>query len=469
MKEDRKKALQEADDPAAEAILEVAEEVDGRVKQFEERLVKNEEQFRQQLKKQDELLDTISDRFEKMQPQRGPAITGGNPMREVIPENKRHLIGHARQVISSTMTQRGMPTGDTVMHTPEDMAAACLWFSVATKAQCSSRYALEMTQIRTQMDQIEKAFVEKYGGMTSEEMKASYAEGTDSTGGYLVPTPVAAEILRIAIDTAVVAPKCRQMPMVGKQMEIPNEATGVTVYWGSEAGTLTRGENTLGINLLDAKRLHGAATMSIEVLEDSIVGLTSYINQIMAEKIGWELDQELLEGDGTNFTGLNAESGINTVATTTGDAEAIVYDDIAMAIGAPNEASTEANSQWFMNKKMWSACLKIKDDNGFPILSQVPFSGAPTMAMLGYPVHKTSAISAFRTSGSNTSTSNIYFGDPRRIILGTRQDLRWQVTEFGPGWDTYQVDARLVGRFASTVGTPAAFVKITKGTHGFSS
>jgi HK97 family phage major capsid protein len=235
----------------------------------------------------------------------------------------------------------------------------------------------------------------------------------------------------------------------------------VSVYWADELGQTTQGEPVFAQNILTAKRLSGRASASIEAIEDSVIGLIPYIQNVMAERMGKELDQEALEGDGTNFTGLNAESGINSVSTTTTGGEEIAYIDLVKAVYAADESSVEDGSAWFMHRKMLATVVALVDTTGNPIFQPSIAGGVPN-TILGFPVYTTSAIDNSRLRNAET-TSNVYFGNPRRLIFGDRMGMRFDVTDTGPNWEYFAVDMRINGRWGFTVGTPAAFSVIVGG------
>ncbi len=394
-------------------------------------------------------------------------FSGGDRMLAVIPDDCKHLVRQAEQTVSydrRSAKLRGRDSDDLgQMVDPVFKAATALWFRTAMRLQLPKQYGGHQTELRETLDRLERGFDNVYGGYTDEQ-KAAYSGGSNATGGYLIPTAVAAEVLRIVQDNGVVVPRARHIPMSGLTLEIPNEATGVTVYWGAGAGggqggNLTAGEGTFGVNTLEAKRLHGRAAANIEAVDDSIVGLIPFITEVMAEKMARELDKEALEGTGTNFTGLNAEGGINTVSTTTSNGENVTFLDLVSAVYAADESSVEAGSAWFMHRKIFATVVGLTDSQGRPIFMPSVSPGIPG-TILGFPVYTTSVIATNTTRGATSNTSNMYFGDPKRLIFGDRQDLRFDVTETGPGWANYQIDMRLVGRFGFTVGTPAAFSRI---------
>ena len=333
---------------------------------------------------------------------------------------------------------------------PITYGAMDAWFQLSTAAQSknvSSALNLPAHEADEQMRKLGKALT-----------KAAFAEGSDSTGGYLVPDIIGAEVLRLALDSGVVTSRCRRIPMSSNKLELPSEATGVTTYWVNEAATLTGGENTLGLVTLHAKKIAGRATASIEVVEDSIIGFLPYVQSIMAEKIGRELDKELLQGDGTNFTGVNAESGVNAVyANSASTGGALTYAKLVGAMYAAGEQSSREGAAWFVKPAIMAEVVGLTDSNGQPIFQYANVQGSPYPTILGRPVFMTNVLTT--TSLGGVASGNFYFGDPMTLLLGTRTDMAWDVSD-APNWAKYQLDMRLVGRFGGAVGVASAWTKL---------
>jgi len=370
-------------------------------------------------------------------------------MLDAIPEDVRKYAS-----LFGLMKSRQEQNDSGRFENPSFKAASALWFDAAARLQCRNTNPAERAALGDRMEKLERAFADVY-----RTEKAAYTGGTDSTGGYTVPNIIEAEVLRIALDSSVVYSRGRKIPMTSDTLNIPNEATGFTVYFSAEAATLTGGENTLGTNLLTAKKIIGRATASIEATQDWIVAMMPYVQGIMAEGIGRKLDLEALEGTGTNFTGVVTESGVNSVATTTTDGAAITFQKLVKATFAAGEQSTRNSPSWFMNPKILAGVIGLIDTNGTPIFQYANVPGTPQLSILGYPVHASNALSVNITRGATGSTGNMYFGDPQKLIFGERMGMQWDVSD-APNWATYSLDMRLVTRKGFTVATPAAWTKV---------
>lgn len=339
---------------------------------------------------------------------------------------------------------------------PETALLAAEWFRTQIKLCLPRRFGGEQSKLYQQKLEYEQAL----GGLPIE--RKTLRESVDSSGGYLVPIAVAGEIQRMALDSSVVAGRCRRLPMTTKEVRVPSESTGVTVFFSNEGEQLSKGEPLFGERVLIAQRIHGRAAASIEVVEDSALALLPYLQNVFAEKIGATLDAEILEGT-DNFSGLNTEASISTIATTASDGEQVEFLDLVRTAYAATESSAIEGSVWYLHPRIMASVVGLLDSQGRPVFQPAPAAGVPS-TILGFSAFTTSSIATNVTRGSTSDTSNIYFGPPRRMLLGVRQDLRLDITDQGPGWERYEIDLRLVGRYAYTTGVPAAFARIVGAT-----
>ena len=465
-----KAAGEKHDDPVLDAVTEVCEFTVTRSKQQDERLEKQDAKLstvERSVVHETERVRTemetgfkmVADKLEAVQKRTsivsglsGSFFDSTDKVLAAIPESKRDLVRRSEAIIRSQAkgkVDKGTLADDAVLR-----AASGLWYARTMKLQMA-QYASEHEKCRKELGAINQAFEDAYG-------KATYAEGATTTGGFLVPEIIAADLLRIVQDNGVIVSRARHIPMASDDMKIPNEATGVTAYWSGENFTLTQGEGTFGQNTLTAKKLIGRATLTREVVDDAVVAIIPYLQQAFAEKIARQLDTEAMEGTGTNFTGVITDAG-TTVATTTTNGEAISYQDLVSTIFAGGDETTRDNAAFFMNPKIFATVVGLVDTTGQPIFQYANVPGAPYKTILGFPVYLTSALSVDITRGSSGSTGNVYFGDPRNLIFGDRMALRFEVTD-QVGWDHDRIDARMIGRWGFTVANAGAWTKLVGGT-----
>jgi HK97 family phage major capsid protein len=268
--------------------------------------------------------------------------------------------------------------------------------------------------------------------------------------------------MRKALDSSVVFGRARKIPQTSNEMEIPNEATGVTTYWTAEAADITTGEPTQGVNKLIAKKIAGRAVVSTEQAEDSLVATMPYLQSVFGEAIGRELDQEALEGNGTNFTGVETEASINKWHSggdqTTG--ATVVYSDLVGIAYAGSEAVSRQGAAWFMHSAVFGSIVNLQEDSttqGTPILMGHGIAGPASMSLLGYPVYLTDVLDVAQTV-SVPNCGDIYFGNPQDLIFGINREMRFGVSEHAQ-WTSDKLDFKVTGRFGFTVGVPSKWTQ----------
>lgn len=133
------------------------------------------------------------------------------------------------------------------------------------------------------------------------------SEGTDSAGGFLVPEQFAAGIEQAALETAIVRPRARKMPMTGDTLNYPTvkDSThassvhgGVIAYWTEEAGTKTPTQPTFGRVKLIAKKLTGFTYASDELLADSAIALEAMLIKMFGDAMTWYEEEAYWQGNG---------------------------------------------------------------------------------------------------------------------------------------------------------------------------
>lgn len=137
-------------------------------------------------------------------------------------------------------------------------------------------------------------------------MKA-LSEGTDSAGGFLVPEQWAKGIEQTALETAIVRPRARKIPMVTDTLNYPTVKDtshassvhgGVIAYWTEEAGTKTASQPTFGNLKLIAKKLIGFTYASDELLEDAAIALEALLIKLFGDGVGWYEEEAFWQGNG---------------------------------------------------------------------------------------------------------------------------------------------------------------------------
>jgi HK97 family phage major capsid protein len=332
------------------------------------------------------------------------------------------------------------------------------WTKLATKCQLR-QYAADHAALHARLAKIRDM-----------EAKTALAEGSNASGGYTVPSIVANEVLKIIRDASLIYSQARQVVMTSDVLNFPNESTAVTINWSKTEGTtLTGGEPVFGQSQLNAYKLIGRATFSLELLDDSNVAILPFLQACFAEKFGGELDFQAMEGPGTAtspFTGVLNATSVNDAARTNGtNGVTLKYSStvsteasLVQIFTAASESQPRLQGIWVCGPALYAQVVGLIDSNGQPIVKFGTVEAAPSGSILGRPVVVSARLPKTTIGAGTNSVGSLYFGPPKALIFGNRTNMRWDVTDT-VSWSTYQADARMVGRWGFAVGVPTSWVK----------
>lgn len=210
--------------------------------------------------------------------------------------------------------------------------------------------------------------------------RAALAEGGATTGGNLVPTPLANEIVELLRLKEAIGPRARRYTSMNQKIDVPTNATKVTATGVAEAGTMTDGSPTYGKKTLTKQKSYALVTSSYELLVDSPFNIVQDITAQAAEGFGLYNDtQDILSGNGTppnQTSAILVDSGVSSVDAAVAG---LIYSDLTalwFALGSPYRAG----AVWLAAGNVCQFLSNLLDSNGRPILNQ---ANEPGMAMSG--------------------------------------------------------------------------------------
>lgn len=270
------------------------------------------------------------------------------------------------------------------------------------------------------------------------------AEGSDVTGGYLVPEEFNAAIVDWAQDKPVFRRFATVWPMKEKVLNIPALAADVAVYWGSENTSISTTSADFGEIQLSVNKLNAIIYLSTELFEDSEVELSSYLTGRFAGAILREEDKKFATGSGTGEPkGLSAYTfnGVNKLGNGNVD------DLISQYYRLPQQFREGA--VWVMDNISIEKCATLKDTYGQYLLVRPVDGKLPTL--MGRPVLE-----------QNDAGKNVYFGDLKFYYIGDRRKMSVKTTTEGAGtFEKDQVAIKVTERVDGKVALTRAFRKIT--------
>ncbi len=283
-------------------------------------------------------------------------------------------------------------------------------------------------------------------------------EGTESEGGYLVPSEQRTELLMYGREESIALQDCTHIPMTSDSMTIPREGTKVSVAYTDEESDATETTPAVGQVTLTAKRMDGYTKVSNELLEDAKVngGIIGMLMSQFMEAIGQKVDSTVFVGTGDPVSGVFLSAGYSTVLGTGSAHFSMVVEKNFRDLEANTSDADDDNAKYYLHKQvLLKYVYDIKDDNGNPLFRR-DLSVAYPEAVNGYPVRRVPK--APKTSAA--STGFIVYGDLRGFLVGDRlTTIRLFVDPYSLS-RSYQTQFLLFTRWAYAHGLPNKYARM---------
>ncbi len=282
-------------------------------------------------------------------------------------------------------------------------------------------------------------------------IRNAFSSTVPSEGGFLVPENLRAELLRVSLETSIVRPRARVIPMESARVPFPaidstsNASSvygGIVGYWTEEGAALTASQASFGRVVLDAKKLTAYTEVPNELISDSIISFQAFMDQIFPEALGFYEDAAFISGTGVGepLGFLNAGA---TVTVTENTANLIKWADVVAMYSRMLPGS--------LNRAVWIASIDT-----FPQLATMELSAGspavwinnglsegPPMTLLGRPVIFTEKTPALGTTGA------LNFVDFGYYLIGDRQVMSAMSSphfKFQNDLTAYRIIERVDGR-----------------------
>jgi len=249
------------------------------------------------------------------------------------------------------------------------------------------------------------------------------SEGTDSAGGYLVPTEIKHELIKWANYKAVLFPLVRVMPVSSDSGNMPKAATGVNFTWSgsTENTSFTETDPTFGQVTWTVYLANGVTYMSRQVVNDSNPNIVNVVKELFAEALAEERDKMIAIGSGSSKPkGIYSETGLDSVAF----GGAVSYAKL-VELQYKLKQRYQKNAVWVMNSTIFGDVRALTDDNKMPIFVDGAINGQPPK-ILG----KAYVID------DNFPDHTIFYGDLKHYIWFDREQLGIETTT--TGGDTFK-------------------------------
>jgi len=292
------------------------------------------------------------------------------------------------------------------------------------------------------------------------KVRAAYGTSVPADGGFLIPEMLRSELLRVALETAVVRSRARVVPMESLTVPYPTiDSTsnassvhgGVVGYWTEEGGALADSAPKFGRVVLSAKKLTIYSEIPNELLQDSLVSLTQFMDEAYPEAIAWFEDVAFISGTGVGepVGFLNADAAVSVTKEVGQSAGTLLWENIGkmysrMLPGSLGRAVWIAHIDTF--PELQTMALSVGTGGSAVWIGNgvsADGAGTPPVTILGRPVIFTEKVNSVGTAG------DINFVDLGYYLIGDRQVMQAESSseyKFANDKTAFRVIERVDGR-----------------------
>jgi HK97 family phage major capsid protein len=289
-------------------------------------------------------------------------------------------------------------------------------------------------------------------------IRNDYSSLDAATGGFLVPENLRAELLRVSLESAIVRSRARVIPMDSSRVPFPtidstsnasNVFGGVAAYWTEEGAALTESEATFGRVVLDASKLTAYCEVPNELLQDSIISFSAFIDSIFPSAISWFEDIAFLRGTGVGQPlGVMLSPALVSVAKESGQAaDTIVWENLVKMYSRMLPSSLDT-AVWVAHPDTFPqlATMALAVGTGGSAIWLNNGVGSPPASILGRPLILSEKMETLGGGGSGKDIAFIDFG---YYLIGDRMQMRAESSphvKFQNDITAYRIIERIDGR-----------------------
>ena len=284
-------------------------------------------------------------------------------------------------------------------------------------------------------------------GPRSDAEARALSMGSDSAGGYLVPSVLSAQVIDLMrARTVVMRAGARTLPLEGGEMTIAKVTADPEPTWRHEGTIVSESDVTFGGLKLSPRTLAMIVKVNRELLEVA-PNVGPLLESTFAKKMAVKVDEAALIGAQVGdswIVGVSGTDGIHTVAHNA----AMSYVPVLQARTEMLSANSEEPTACILNPRDEGTLSRLTDGEDLPYPKPPAIATLPFMATTSIPI----AVA--------DSTSIALVGDFRRLLLCPRVQLRVELLKERYG-DYLQVGYLVWLMMDIAVEEPDAFAKIT--------
>jgi HK97 family phage major capsid protein len=264
--------------------------------------------------------------------------------------------------------------------------------------------------------------------------QAALSEGSDTAGGFLVPTEVEQAIIDLRETYGVFRRKAKIVPMARDTKTQPMRASGITANWVGENDEITAQDKGWKQLNLVARKLAAMTRYSNELSEDATISIGDDLTREFAYAFAVAEDSAGFLGDGTatygHQTGLKTALLAGSIYTAAAGNLKFGNLDMEDFIGAVGQLPEYPGLQpaWLISKPgYWNSMVRLMAAAGGTTWEKTA-EGQMVPMFLGYPVEYVHVMPKALTDQASTILA--YFGDlAMAAMLGNRRGLTIQLSD----------------------------------------
>ncbi len=282
-----------------------------------------------------------------------------------------------------------------------------------------------------------------------------------ASGGFLIPEEFRATLMEIALESAVVRPRARVIPMQSLRISMPvvdvtsNVSSvygGVVGYWTEEGAALVQSQPTFARVSLEAKKLTAYTEVPNELRRDSAISVESIIGDMFPAAIAWFEDVAFMFGSGTGepLGIFNTGNGATVVQPAeSGQATGTIVWENIVGMYARMLPSSLNSAVWVVSPatlpQLLTTALSVGTGGALVGMaaSNNMGTGTPVPTLLGRPVIVSEKV------GNLGSQGDVNFVDFGQYLIGDRMQMESETStdyKFGQDLTAYRFIERVDGR-----------------------
>jgi len=260
------------------------------------------------------------------------------------------------------------------------------------------------------------------GASNRADVKAALSEGTDSSGGYSVPSELLAEVIDdMRAATVCIQAGARTVPLTTDQTRMLKIVKDPVPTWRAENSLVSESEPNFGAIEFKPRSLAVMVRASRELLEDS-TNIDTAIRLAFAASMAQALDRAALFGTGQDNEPLGLLN--HNIPTIDMGADGGSFTDYSPLLDLIE--LYENNDNWDMNGRVMVMNPTVKrqlaglvNSENDPLRQPEELYQIPRLTTTNMPTNE--------VQGSATDASSVILGEFSKMLIGMRNSMRIEV------------------------------------------